>query len=207
MPRRRRSRVQLLALLTALALGLGLLGFATVWQPSGHGEMGLHWQAFLARPGWLAAWRLRSDLRACPQTECIAWAGLSEPDVARMTKLAQAGQIDAVRLELVLNRMPSEADIGSEDTVLCCGPIIKARPRRFLELTRDVGLTSTRVVTASQLETDDDYAGYDRELRARRAALAGVTDPALSAWRDHDMAALDQALKANATHLNSLNSD
>ena len=188
-------------------MGLGLLGFATVWQPSSHGEMGLHWQAFLTKPDWLTAWRLRSDFRVCPQTDCVAWAGLSEPDVARMTRLAQAGQVDAVRLELILDRMPSEADIGSEDTVLCCGPIIKARPRGFLELTRDVGLTSTRVVTASPLDANDDYAGYDRELRARRAALAGVTDPALSAWRDRDVAALDQALKANVIRLNSLNSD
>ena len=34
-----------------------------------------------------------------------------------------------MRLELILNHMPTERDIGSEDTVLCCGPILKARPR------------------------------------------------------------------------------
>ncbi len=202
---RRRSRLQLWALLTGLALGFGLLGFATVWQPSGPGEMGLHWQAFLAHPGWFRAWRLQADFRACPQDECIAWSGLQEPDVARMTALAQAGQTDAVRLELILNRMPTERDIGSEDTVLCCGPILKARPRRFLQLSRDVGLTSTQVVTASQLDRDDDYAGYDRELRLRRAALARVADPALVPWRDRDIAALDEALARNKVRLDSLN--
>jgi len=190
-----------------MALGLGLLSFAIVWQPGETREMALHWQAFLAGPDWLKAWRLQSDFRACPQSECIAWAGLSEPDVARMTQLAQAGQIDAVRLELILNRMPSENDIGAEDTVLCCGPILKARPRRFLQLSRDAGLTSTRVVTASQRDTDEDYAGYDRELRARRAALAGVSDPSLAAWRDRDVAALDLALKRNAPRLDTLNGD
>ena len=202
---RRRSRLQLWALLAGLGLGFGLLGFATVWQPSGPEEMGLHWQAFLAHPGWFRAWRLEADFRACPQDECIAWSGLQEPDVARMTALAQAGQTDAVRLELILNRMPTERDIGSEDTVLCCGPILKARPRRFLQLSREVGLSSTQVVTASQLDRDDDYAGYDRELRARRAALARVAVPALVAWRDRDLAALDEALARNKVRLDSLN--
>ena len=198
---RRRSRVQLWALLAGLALGFGLLGFATVWQPSGHGEMGLHWQAFLRHPNWLRAWRLQSDFHACPQDQCVAWAGLQEPDVARMTALARSGQVDAVRLELLLNRMPSERDIGAEDTVLCCGPIIEAQPGRFLRLSRDVGLTSTQVVTASQRAIDQDYAGYDRELRARRAALAGVSDPSLTAWRARDVAALDEALRQNAFRL------
>jgi len=202
----RRSRVQLWLLLVGLAAAFGLLGFATVWQPPDRNEMGLHWQAFLARPDVLKALQLQADFRICPPSDCIAWSGLQEPDVARMTALAQAGQTDAVRLELILNRMPSERDIGSEDTVLCCAAIIKARPRRFLQLSRDVGLTSTQVVTASPLDRDDDYAGYDRELRARRAALAGVIDPALVPWRDRDVAALDVALTRNAVRLESLNS-
>ena len=197
----KRSRLQLWGLLAALGLGVGLVGVAWFWPPLDPRDMAMHWNAFLARPGFVKAWRLRGDLRACPQTECIAHAGLHEPDVARMTALAQAGQVDAVRLELILNRMPTEGDIGAEDTVLCCGPIIKARPRRFLQLSREVGLETTAVVTASQLDTDEDYAGYDRELRARRAALAGVTDPSLAPWRDRDLAALDEALGRNAGRL------
>lgn len=198
----RRSRLQLWGLLAAMGLGLGLLAFAVFWQPLNSRDMAPRWQAFLARPDGLKAWRLQGDLRACPQTQCIAHSGLQEPDVARMTALAQSGQVDAVRLELILNRMPTEEDIGAEDTVLCCGPFIRAQPSRFLQLSRDVGLTSTQVVTASQLDIDDDYAGYDRELRARRAALARVTDPGLAAWRDRDIAALDVALRKNANNLN-----
>ncbi len=189
----------------ALAGAFALLGFATVWQPPSHREMALHWQAFLAHPDLFKAWQLRADFHACPQDECIAWSGLHEPDVARMTALAQSGQVDAVRLELILNRMPSVHDTGSEDTVLCCGPTLKARPHRFLQLSRDVGLTSTQVVTASTLERDEDYAGYDRELQARRAALAGVADPALAPWRDRDLAALDAAIADNAVRMKSLN--
>src|SRR4051812_39020692 len=115
---RRRSRIQLWGLLAALALGFALLGVAAFWQPSDPRDMAMHWQAFLAQPDGLKAWRLQADLRACPQTECVAWSGLQEPDVARLTALAQAGQVDAVRLELNLNRMPSDRDVGSEDTVL-----------------------------------------------------------------------------------------
>lgn len=200
--RRRRSRLQLWALLAAMAFAFGLLGFATIWQPPNHREMGLHWQAFLTHPDGWRAHILEGDFKACPQNDCVAWAGLQERDVARMTALAQSGQPDAVRLELRLNGMPGENDIGAEDTVLCCGPMIRTQPRRFLRLSREAGLTSTGVVTASQLETDEDYAGYDRELRARRAALAGVGDPALTAWRDRDLAALDAAVKRNATRLN-----
>ncbi len=188
-----------------MGLGFGLLAFAVFWQPPDSRDMALHWQAFLARPHGFEAWRLRGDLRACPQTECIADSGLQEPDVARMTALAQAGQADAVRLELILNRMPTQGDIGAEDTVLCCGPFIRTQPLRFLRLSRDVGPTSTGVVTASKLDVDDDYAGYDRELRARRAALAGVADPGLAAWRDRDIAALDVALERNAPQLDNLN--
>ena len=201
----KRSRLQLWSLLGALAAAFALLGFAIVWQPANRDEMGLHWQAFLARPDMLRAWQLQADFHVCPPSECVAWSGLQEPDVARMTALAQAGQTDAVRLELSLNRMPSERDIGSEDTVLCCGPIIKARPHRFLQLSREVGLASTQVVTASLLERDEDYAGYDRELRARRAALAGVADPSLLPWRDRDVAAIDAALARNTVRLDSLN--
>lgn len=203
----RRSRVQLWALLAAMGVGLGLLGVAVFWQPPDPRDMALHWQAFLTHPGWLAALRLESDFRACPQDECVAASGLHEPDVARMTALAQAGQVDAVRLELILNRMPSQGDIGAEDTVLCCGGIIKSQPRRFLQLSRDVGLTSTQVVTASQMEIDEDYAGYDAELRARRRALAGVDDPSLAAWRNRDVAALDAAIRRNASSLARLNAD
>ncbi len=203
----KRSRVQLWSLLAALAAAFALLGFATVWQPANRDEMGLHWQAFLAHPGLFEAWQLQADFHRCPPQECIAWSGLQEPDVARMTVLARAGQVDAVRLELILNGMPGQDDIGAEDTVLCCGPIIKARPRRFLQLSRDTGMTTTRVVTASKLLQDDDYAGYDRELRARRAALAGVTDPGLVSWRDRDLAALDAALVDNAARMKSLNDD
>ena len=201
----RRSRLQLWVLLGALAAGLGLLGLAVFWQPPDPREMGLHWQAFLARPDGFAAWRLQSDFRHCPPSQCVAWAGLSEPDVARLTALARTGQPDAVRLELILNRLPGEGDIGAEDTVLCCGPVIVSQPRRFLELSRDTGLETTRVVTASQREIDQDYAGYDDELRQRRAALAGVADPSLAAWRDRDIAAIDDAMERNRLVFEKLN--
>jgi len=190
----KRSRLQLWGLLAALGLGLGLLGVATFWQPPDPSLMRRHWQAFLARPNtWNALW-LYKDFHDCQPARCLAWSGLDEGDVARMTALAQAGRLDAVRLELALQRIQNREDIGFEDTVLCCGPLIKSRPRRFLELSRDVRLTATDVVTASQLEVDEDYDGYDRELRARRAALAGVSDPSLAVWRDRDLAALDAAI-------------
>lgn len=208
---KRRSRAQLWGMLGALTVGLGLLGVATFWQPPDLSEMRRHWQVFLARPnGWNALW-LYKDFHDCQPARCIAWSGLDERDVARMTVLAQsgaqAGQLDAVRLELALQRIEDSEDIGFEDTVLCCGPLIKSRPRRFLELSRDARLTTTQVVTASQLETDEDYDGYGRELRARRAALAGVGDASLAAWRDRDMAALDAALKHNQAALDKLNAD
>ena len=192
-------------MLGALAAGLGLLGLAAFWQPPDAREMGLHWQAFLARPDGFAAWRLRSDFRHCPPAQCVAWAGLSEPDVARLTALARTGQPEAIELELILNRMPTEGDIGAEDTVLCCGPVIVAQPRRFLELSRQADLQTTRVVTASQREIDQDYAGYDQDLRARRTALASVTDPSLIAWRDRDLAAIDDAMTRNRKVFEKLN--
>ncbi len=200
-----RSRLQLWGLLLALGFGFGLLGIATFWQPESSREMAVHWQAFLAHPDGWKAWRLQSDFRACPQDQCVAWAGLQESDVARLTALAQAGQVDAVRLELILDRMPGERDIGAEDAVLCCGPLIVRQPRRFLQLSREVGLETTRVVTASQRETDEDYAGYGQELQARRRALAAVDDPGLIAWRDRDIAAIDAAIMRNSVVVDRLN--
>ncbi len=202
---KRRSRLQLWGLLGALAFGLGLLGMAAFGQLPNPRDMGMHWQAFLVRPGTLAAWRLAWDFHHCPPSQCVSSAGLQESDVARLTALARQGQMDAVRLELILNRMPTAGDIGSEDTVLCCGPVILGQPDRFLRLSREVGLDTTRVVTASQLETDEDYAGYGRELQARRTSLARVGDPSLAAWRDRDIAALDAALKHNQAFVDTLN--
>lgn len=190
-----RSRLQLWGLLGALAVGIGLLGVAAFWQPPDPSAMRRHWQVFLARPNlWHALW-LDKDFHDCQPARCLAWSGLEEHDVARLTALAQGGQLDAVRLELTLQRIQDKEDIGVEDTVLCCGPLIKRRPRRFLQLSRDARLTATDVVTASQLQVDEDDEGYAAELRARRDALAGVSDPTLAAWRDRDLAALDAALR------------
>lgn len=199
--KRRRSRAVLWGLIAALGAGLGLLGLAVLWQPPDPRDMAAHWRDFLSLPDTVHYAVLRFDLHYCPPTQCVAWSGLDEKEVARLVGLAQSGNRRVARLAVVLAALPGESDIGSEDVAFCCGALIKTQPRAFLVMSRDENLVETGIVTAAQASDDEDFPAYGAELRARRAALATVKAAGLRSWRDRDLAALDAAIALNDRHL------
>ena len=207
MTRRRPSLAKLFpGLLVAVAV-LGGLCLAVLFRPPDSQDMAIHWTQFAAAPTWLHYQTLHRDVKACPRPDCLAWAGLNEPQVARLVALAQAGNARARQISILVNQVQSDNDIGAEDMVLCCGALIRSDPQTFLRLTVKEGFHKTAAVTSTQAELDEDYTACDRELKARRAALMSVQDADLRTTRDAFVQALDQAILANASRVGGPNDE
>ena len=131
---------------------------------------------------------LHADIEACR----VAGCSLSPGDVERMAWWVARGNRLAIRLSF------AAADMVDGDGALAqsYGHIIKQDPAAFLALARDEGAPALVVATDAATTPDLLASAQADELRARRNALEGVTDPSLAALRDQCVARIAARLAA-----------
>ena len=164
--------------LAVIALAIALPAHATDWDVP-------------AAPNRPTMEALHADIEACRSQGCQVDGGLASHDVERLAWWVARGNRLAIRLSF------AAADIvdsdGARALAQSYGNIIKQDPVAFLAMARDEGAPAPLIAADAAAIPDtiaDDLAAQVRELKARRKALQGVTDPSLSALRDQCVAGI-----------------
>lgn len=140
---------------------------------------------------------LHADIDACRAAGC----SLAPGDVERMAWWMARGNRLAIRLSFAAaDRIDGD---GARALAQSYGNIIKQDPAAFLAMARDEGAPAAMVAANAAAVPDLPVGAQANELRARRDALQGVTDPSLADLRDRCLARIAGRLAALAPKLAS----